>query len=117
MAAEATPTAGRPKFKLRLVSIQPADAAAGHDRGLHRHELGGDEDESGARQKEAVEAILKARGWVFYDYEEPSSSRRKPPGPAWLRKLLGDDLFVNVTRVDFQFRGIDNAGLQNLRRD
>ena len=32
----------------------------------------------------------------------------QPPGPAWLRKLLGDDLFVNVMRVVL-FRAIQKS--------
>jgi hypothetical protein len=48
------------------------------------------------RQKEAVEAIVKAGGWVRYEYQNPFSGVRSPPYPAWLRKLLGDDLFNGV---------------------
>src|SRR5437660_677517 len=51
------------------------------------------------RQRIAVEIILKDGGIVLYDYQEhtlPSgataySDNAVPPGPSWLRKLLGDD--------------------------
>ena len=52
------------------------------------------------RQKAAVEAILKDGGLVAYDYQHDASGRSiqnaMPPGPAWLRKLLGDDFFTDV---------------------
>ena len=51
-----------------------------------------------------MEEIEKLGGWVYYDYQLdrltiPQASR---PGHAWLRELLGDDLFVNVTGVDLR---------------
>ena len=39
----------------------------------------------------------------------------QPPGPAWLRKLLGDDLFVNVTKVDLRGSQVSDAGLKHLK--
>jgi hypothetical protein len=53
------------------------------------------------RQKEAVTAILKSGGTIWFDYQirmtTPSGgwgqSDAPPPGPAWLRKLVGDDYF------------------------
>ena len=52
------------------------------------------------RQREAVEAILKVHGAVGYDYQIGASGSMikgaQPPGPPWLRKLLGDDFFGNV---------------------
>jgi hypothetical protein len=62
------------------------------------------------RQKEAVDAILKAGGEVRFDYQvvpDPggNSSLRAydvtllPPGPAWLRKLIGDEYFRSVFTV------------------
>ena len=53
-------------------------------------------------QKAAVEAIRKARGEVQYDYQKFFlDTTSKPPGPMWLRKLLGDDMAVTVTFVSF----------------
>ncbi|MEK6238885.1 MAG: hypothetical protein N2C14_29570, partial [Planctomycetales bacterium] len=45
----------------------------------------------GVKQKEraAVAALVKLGGTVYYDYQlDPPLD---PPGPAWLRSLLGDD--------------------------
>ena len=52
--------------------------------------------------------IENSAGYVFYDYQQHDALGNvipgaTPPGPAWLRKLLGDDdLFTNVTEVDFR---------------
>jgi hypothetical protein len=55
------------------------------------------------KQREVVAAIVEMGGRVTYDYDFDASGNRvlnpKPPGPAWLRKLLGDDFFANVTCV------------------
>ena len=53
------------------------------------------------KQREAVEAIVKAGGVVDYDYEMDEYGRAteatEPAAPAWLRKVFGDDLFREVT--------------------
>jgi hypothetical protein len=51
------------------------------------------------KQREAVEAIQKLGGEVKYDYQETTILNPQPPGPAWLRKLFGDDFFATVTSV------------------
>jgi hypothetical protein len=53
------------------------------------------------RQREAVEAILKAGGEVAYDYQCNESDEftmpdKEPSGPAWLRKIIGDDSLHTV---------------------
>ena len=57
------------------------------------------------RQKQAVEAILRSGGWVFYDYEadEFGDFPQHPgsPGPKWLTKLVGRDFFACVVNVSF----------------
>ncbi|MGO8691979.1 MAG: hypothetical protein ACLQLG_20350 [Thermoguttaceae bacterium] len=77
----------------------------------------------GARkQREAVEATEKAGGSVYYDYEfDPSDDwipGATPPGPPWLRKLLGGDLYADVTRVSFvnsdEVRAADLKHLEGL---
>jgi hypothetical protein len=59
--------------------------------------------EKARRQREAVEAILKLHGTVYYDYQldaagEPvqTASQRVP---TWWRRLLGDDFFDRVVYV------------------
>lgn len=76
------------------------------------------------RQKEAVEAIEKLGGAVMYDFQFDSNGKfngkATPPGPAWLRKLLGDHLFVNVVRVELfgntQVTDGDLVHLQELEK-
>jgi hypothetical protein len=55
------------------------------------------------RQKQAVEAITKAGGLVWYDYQENkediSFHDASPPGLAWLRNPIGIDYFATVVRV------------------
>ena len=65
------------------------------------------------KQREAVEAILEAGGEVAYGYQfkEDGASvpGATPPGPAWLRKLLGDDFFRDVIRVSLE---LDSGGAE-----
>ena len=74
------------------------------------------------RQKAAVETILRDGGTVHYVYQRVEGGgydpRREPPGPLWLRKLLGDDF---VTNVDYATAETDDAlaqlaGLSRLDR-
>ena len=57
------------------------------------------------QQEEAVEEIKKLGGQVQYDYEVQKSGNRLPgggpPGPAWLRNLLGEYFFAAVVLVSF----------------
>lgn len=70
------------------------------------------------RQKMAVETILKGGGFVVYDFQMqilPSGASNytdnaTPPGPAWLRKVLGDDFFTNVVGA----RIVTEAGLDQI---
>ena len=50
-------------------------------------------------EREAVEAIVKLGGWVVYDYVHDGKAAN-PPGPAWLRKLIGDNFFGEVVYVN-----------------
>lgn len=68
------------------------------------------------KQRRAVEMILRQGGYVKYDYQV---RRRFPynvktPGPAWLRRFLGDDAFAQVktVRVHYQF---NDADLEHVR--
>ena len=58
------------------------------------------------RQREAARAILDAGGGITYDYEfgldQRSLSNATPPGPAWLRVILGVDYFSDVVAVSVQ---------------
>ena len=55
-----------------------------------------------ARQREAVAAVRRLGGWVCYNCRYDASGRMtsaSPPGPRWLRSLLGDDFFGRVEGV------------------
>lgn len=52
-------------------------------------------------QRWAVQGILQARGNARYDWQQ--AGKVYPPGPHWLRKVVGDDFFAVVVGVDFQF--------------
>ena len=47
----------------------------------------------------AVEAIQELGGEVVYEHESTSSD---PPGPEWLRRLIGDEYFFSVHGVDLK---------------
>lgn len=66
-------------------------------------------------QMKAVEVIEKAGGRVTYDFQcDRLDPGAQPPQPPWLRKLLGDDFFLNVTEVRAGESGFDDAGLERL---
>jgi hypothetical protein len=59
--------------------------------------------QTAGRQRDAVAAIWRSYGWVQYDDVVNADLHcnicvqpRPPPGPKWLRKLLGDDFFRTV---------------------
>ena len=65
------------------------------------------------RQRRAVQAIRKAGGQVCYDYEFDFLVKPKPPGPAWLRRLVGIDFFANVVHVYLDTE-VDDEDLEHL---
>jgi len=73
------------------------------------------------RQRKAVEAIREAGAVVIYDYQldedEPGmfTPEREPPTPAWLRRLLGVDLFSDVVVVDVTGTHVTEEGIRELR--
>ena len=75
--------------------------------------------EQARKQREAVEQITKAGGIAMYNYRVDSSGRWMPrsipPGPPWLCKLLGKDLFANVTDVHFTDVHFFDSGASDAR--
>jgi hypothetical protein len=64
------------------------------------------------QQRTAVEAVAEAGGRVTYDYQRTADDTVSQPRAApWLRKRLGDDLFVSVTAIDFARAGVSDDGL------
>jgi Leucine-rich repeat (LRR) protein len=65
-------------------------------------------------QREAIAAILKAGGSVTFDYQLIAGSGRpgtsatspaaNPPGPVWLRDLIGEEFFRTAVAVTFDYR-------------
>ncbi len=54
-------------------------------------------------QRKAVRALKEANGSYHYDWEFVGgkyAKGRKPPGPDWLRGLVGDEYFQEVTWVN-----------------
>ena len=73
------------------------------------------------RQGEAVKQIKKLGGTVGYDWQDPALGKTEPSGPAWIRKLLGEDFFAAVVLVSVHAEGSDDdlehlKGLAQLRK-
>src|SRR5262245_15433970 len=68
------------------------------------------------QQREAVKAIQNLGALeVRYDYQMTPDGKfdnvTLPPGPVWLRKLLGDDAFANVVLVILADSEVTDADL------
>ena len=65
-----------------------------------------------------IEEIENAGGVVWYDYQFDAAGNEipgaEPPGDAWLRWLLGDDFFANVTKLDLTQTDISDTALKQL---
>lgn len=66
------------------------------------------------QQKEAVAWVTGVGGTVSYDYEIGNPAAWNPPGPDWLRKLLGIDYFATVNVVELPYDTTDISPLANL---
>lgn len=59
-------------------------------------------------QRETVQAIEALGGFVRYDWECYPASSEAPPGPVWLRRMIGDEFFQEPVSVWFdQITGSD----------
>ncbi len=71
-----------------------------------------------SRQQANVAAIVKLGGSVEYDYDNDAQGNRvpnpTPPGPKWLRGLLGDDFFRDVTGCDLTDKPVTDAELKHV---
>ncbi len=70
------------------------------------------------RQMEAVDRITKLHGMVAYDWQfgvdDYVQSKAQPPGPEWLRKLLGDDFFQEIVDAYLNNAKVTDADLECL---
>lgn len=72
-------------------------------------------------QREAVEAVRKFGGWVYYDHDfvgDKPTPGREPRAPRWLRERLGDEPFQTVRMVSLVYDDLggkrsDNANTQS----
>src|SRR4051794_20094179 len=65
-------------------------------------------------QRKAIAEIRRHRGTFNYDWQarDPRGARNAtPPGPEWLRKLVGDESFQEVNSITFLRRPIDDSTL------
>ena len=66
-------------------------------------------------QRRSVATIRSAGGMVYYDHQTRQDGTRKspsaPPAPEWLRRLVGDEPFQEVTSVmlNHQWDPVDDA--------
>ncbi|MHC4181003.1 MAG: hypothetical protein ACYSWU_26185, partial [Planctomycetota bacterium] len=68
------------------------------------------------KQQRAVEAILKRGGFVAYSYQQKAGrGKPTPPGPAWLRNLLGIDYLDDVTYGYLFGDSLTDADLEHLK--
>jgi hypothetical protein len=77
------------------------------------------EKERAKQQSNAVEEIKKLGGVVRYywdiGYGGPYLPNAQPPGPTWLRNMLGVYFFADIRWVIFNDRQITDAGLDRLK--
>jgi Leucine rich repeat len=71
------------------------------------------------REREALRALAALNPGhlvFFYDYQcPPGDVFAEPPGPAWLRKLLGDDFFGSVDGISISQTAAQDASLVHLK--
>ena len=78
------------------------------------------------RERQAVKLILSKGGQVGFDYQKwttPAGQKgflptKEPPGPAWLRAILGNDFFGEVVFVFFDYNkpsNLTDADLESLK--
>ncbi len=67
-------------------------------------------------QGEAVRAVRDLHGSVHYDYEseDPFGTSWPPPGPVWLRNLVGHDVLSDVNWVILEGTNVTDADLYQL---
>ena len=66
------------------------------------------------KQREAIQWVREHGGYVYYDYQFELLGGviddAEPPGPDWLRELIGVDYFADVAYVNLSGAKIDDIG-------
>ena len=65
-------------------------------------------------QRSAVEAIQKLGGDVYYEHQFINSN--DPPGPEWLRQLIGDEYFFSVAIARLYGSKVNDTSLASIKR-
>jgi len=63
-------------------------------------------------QKQAVETIEALGGRVQYQHETNPSD---PPGPEWLRRLIGDEYFFSIDVIHFSNPIVNDTSLASIK--
>ena len=66
-------------------------------------------------QRLVVQAILDAGGSVFYEHQA-QRAKTEPPGPRWLRQLIGDEYFFRVRTVVLFGPKVNDMSLEMVSR-
>ena len=69
---------------------------------------------SARKQREAVAAIKALGGGIAYEHEY-YSPRQEPPGPEWLRELVGEEYFFTIIIVLLHSTTVTDEGLEHLQ--
>jgi hypothetical protein len=64
-------------------------------------------------RKQAIELFRTLGGSVRYEHERPPSD---PPGPEWLRQLIGDEYFFSVHTLSLNRSKVDDSSLASVKR-
>ncbi len=65
------------------------------------------------QEEQAVEAIYASGGYVMYKHDPAIFHRADPPGPAWMKRVLGEYFFARLDLVVFP-PGLEDAQLLPL---
>ncbi len=67
------------------------------------------------REREAIKALQAERVIMTFDYL--ANGPTEPPGPAWLRKWIGNELFTDVEMVSFKVLMLGGPVSENVNDD
>jgi hypothetical protein len=76
--------------------------------------------EHNRRESEVAKAVTSIGGTIFYDYERWGggwSRGPKPNGPGWLRAILGENCFSEVTFVGLSDTIVTDADLPAIEQN